>query len=48
MTTRKLSLLLVATASIGLIVGAIVTSKMISVQAQVKPGYGCGAGRSPA
>ncbi len=43
MTMRKLTLLLVATTAIGIMVGAIVTSKMISVQAQVKPGYGIAA-----
>ena len=43
MTTRKLTLLLVATTAIAFMVGAIVTSRIISVQAQVKPGYGIAA-----
>jgi hypothetical protein len=43
MTTRKLILLMLATAAIGFMAGTIVVSRMILVQAQVKPGYGIAA-----
>lgn len=43
MTRRTLTLLFLAMAAAGLVAGAIVTGRMISVQAQTKPGYGFAA-----
>ena len=43
MTRRTLTLVVVAMAAIGFMAGAIVTSRMISVHAQTKPGYGFAA-----
>ena len=43
MTKRKMTLLVAAVAAIAFVAGAIATSKMISVQAQAKPGFGFAA-----
>src|SRR3984957_14914872 len=43
MTKRKMTLLVAAVAAIAFVAGAIATSKMLSVKAETKPGYGFAA-----
>ena len=43
MTKRKMTLLVAAVAAIAFVAGVIAASKMISVQAETKPGYGFAA-----